>query len=168
MRRSSILFIAFTLVVIALLGYVLMNRNENTEQSGNNENQGNTPHVPVVAQTGACGLTLADPIPGGTVSFPLTIHVAVDNTQAQSLGCSWSVFEAQAGNVKVLDANGAEVGMGLVQTTEDWMTPSRVDYYSTITLFATPISKNLTLIFTEDNPSGKLNPNTFSMPVVMQ
>ncbi len=157
MRKTSIFFVIFTLLVIVFVGHYLIRKNNIPA---------NTP--PVEVAKGKCGLTIVSPAPQTVVSFPLPIHVIVDNTQAQALGCSWTVFEAQAGNVKVFDQNSQEVGFSTLTTTEDWMTANPVNYYGTLVLAGTPASNNLTLVFTEDNPSGEGPIDTFTMSVTKQ
>lgn len=116
----------------------------------------------------SCGLTVSSPLSNTTVAFPLTMTAVVDNTNASELGCSWTVFEAQAGVVKVM--NGVtEVGMGLLMTASDWMTVSPVTYTANITLSSAVVSGTpLTLVIEEENPSGEGTPSTIVIPVVAQ
>jgi hypothetical protein len=100
---------------------------------------------------------------------PISVTAVVDNTNMQALGCSWTVFEAQAGTIELKDGNGTVLGFGLLTTTQDWMTASPVTYTGQVTsnsVFApgTP----LTLVFTEENPSGDGIPDTLVVPVVVQ
>jgi hypothetical protein len=118
-----------------------------------------------------CGLTVNSPLGGGLVSStaPISVTAVVDNTNMQALGCSWTVFEAQAGTIELKDGNGTVLGFGLLTTTQDWMTASPVTYTGQVTsnsVFApgTP----LTLVFTEENPSGDGIPDTLVVPVVVQ
>lgn len=114
----------------------------------------------------SCGLEVLSPLANTAVSFPLLVNAIVDNTNTEELGCSWVVFEAQAGIVKVM--NGAtEVGMGILSTTEDWMTSSPVNYSGSVSLSA-PVASGtpLTLLFEEENPSGEGIPDTLTIPVI--
>lgn len=115
-----------------------------------------------------CGLTVNTPLGGSTISFPLSVNAIVDNTNSAKLGCSWTVFEAQAGTVKVMNGT-TQVGMGILSTTSNWMTTSPVNYTGNVTL-SSPVASgtSLTLVFEEENPSGEGIVNTLVVPVVMQ
>ncbi len=164
MQKSSILFIAFTLIVIALLGFFIIQHNETIETPPVTTNN-NTP--PAVTTTSNCGLSVVSPLPNTTVTFPLMVQAVVDNTQMATLGCSWTVFEAQAGVVKVYDINNIQVGFGILATTGNWMTTSPVNYSATVTLTGTPATNALTLVFEEEDPSGNGNIDIVSIPVTL-
>ncbi len=103
-----------------------------------------------------CGLTVNSPLPNATVTFPLSINATIDNTQLSSLGCSWTVFEAQAGTVIVKDSNGSAVGQAVLSTTADWMTSNATVYTATVSSISNPsYTGSLTLVFEEENPSGE-------------
>ena len=115
-----------------------------------------------------CGLTVNSPLGGSTISFPLAVSAVVDNTNASKLGCSWTVFEAQAGTVKVMNGT-TEVGHSVLATTSNWMTSGPVNYSSTITLSSQVSSGTpLTLVFEEENPSGEGTPDTLVIPIIAQ
>jgi hypothetical protein len=119
----------------------------------------------IATDNGACGLIVSTPLSKTTVAFPLTVKTVVDNTQMDILGCAWSVFEAQAGFVEVIDGDGNVVGGGTLTTDEDWMTTGPVRYDAELKLTKTPSTKTLDLVFTEENPSGEGIPDTFVLPV---
>ncbi len=114
-----------------------------------------------------CGLTVNSPLAGSTVSFPLSVSATVDNTQSQSLGCSWTVFEAQAGSVTVKDANGNVLGQSYLKTTGNWMTTGPVVFTATIATLTNPsYTGPLTIVFEEEDVSGQGNPDTLSVNVM--
>ena len=116
--------------------------------------------------TSHCGFTVNSPLPGSIVTFPLFINAVVDNINSKTLGCSWTVFEAQAGGVVVKDSTGAILATSTMNTTEDWTTSNPVTYTSTIPTLSNPsYAGPLTIVFTEDNPSGNPNPDTLSVSV---
>jgi len=55
--------------------------------------------------------------------------------------------------VRLLDANGKELGIGIAQTKSNWMTEDFVPFEAEIE-FQLPTTKKGTLILEKDNPSG--------------
>lgn len=153
----AVLFIAF----LAFLGFRSKDKVSNIGDKFSAQKDANA----IAADIGSCGIIVSDPTPDSVVAFPLTIKTIVDNTDMETRGCAWTVFEAQAGTVKVLDSTNTEVGMGILTTTEDWMTTSAVHYSSQVSLVGTPSGKNLKLVFEEENPSAEGTPDTFIMNV---
>lgn len=116
-----------------------------------------------------CGLTVQSPLSSSTVTSPITVSAVVDNTNAQVTGCSWTVFEAQAATIALVDANNTVLGTGLLTTTDDWMTTGPVSYSGTIVAQSPLLSGSaLSLVFTEEDPSGMNMPDTLTVPVVAQ
>jgi hypothetical protein len=77
------------------------------------------------------------------------------------------VFEAQAGGVEIKDQSGNVLAQAPLTTTSDWMTTAATPYKATISALSNPsYTGPLTLVFTEDNPSGGPNPDTLSVQVV--
>lgn len=114
-----------------------------------------------------CGLTVNSPLPNTTVTFPLSLNVTVDNTQAASLGCSWTVFEAQSGTVTVKDVSGNILAQTFLSTNANWMTVSPTVYTTTIASISNPsYTGPLTLTFEEENPSGEGTPDTLVVGVM--
>ena len=123
--------------------------------------------TPQIVTASHCGLIIDNPPVGSTVTFPLTINAVVDNTQAQALGCSWVVFEAQSGTVTVKDGSGNVLAQTFLSTTADWMTTSPTPYTATIASLSNPsYTGPLTLTFEEENPSGEGIPDTLVVNVV--
>lgn len=95
-------------------------------------------------------LTKITPQSGQKITSPLTVSVTVDNTKS----CKWTVFEAQAGTIMLKDSNNHTIGSGILTTSEEWMTDTPVTYTGTIS-FTKPTTDDVTLIITEEDPSGK-------------
>lgn len=150
----------FLIIAVVLLGAFYIRNNKKAE-------------APVVddkkeVAMSSCGLTVSSPLSNTTVAFPLSISAVVDNTNSASLGCGWTVFEAQAGVVKVMYGT-TQVGMGILSTTSNWMTSSPVPYTGAVTLSSAVVSGTpLTLVIEEENPSGEGTPDTLVIPVVAQ
>lgn len=127
---------------------------------------------PILASN--CGLTIDSPKIGDSVSFPLTITGHVDNTKANAEGCSWTMFEGQAG-VATLHYETKD-GFSLpVETTPvmvaNWMsatTTFSVTLNFNNQVLQLPSGYNLKVVITEENPSGEGTPSTVELPVVLQ
>lgn len=116
-----------------------------------------------------CGLTVHTPLSNAVIGAPISITTTVDNTNMQTLGCNWVTFEAQAAVIELKNSNGVVLGQSLLTTTDDWMQSGPVTYTSTLTPTTAPTSGDaLTLVFTEENPSGEGVPDTLIVPVVAQ
>ncbi len=114
--------------------------------------------------TVACqGIQINTPIAGAQVTFPLTITGTVHPTGNSS---PWIVFEANAGNVVVKDSTGATKSTPkALPISGDWMNSNPKPFSVTIpVLTGTPATNALTLLFSDDDPSGE-NPHYCSIPV---
>jgi len=92
------------------------------------------------------------------ISSPLKIIGIVN-------GDGWGGFEGQVGTVKLLDANGQQLGQTAILTaTTDWMT-SPVNF-QTYLQFLSDKDQEGTLVFKNENPSDMRDKDkTFSLPV---
>jgi len=98
------------------------------------------------------GIKIVSPTIDEETSFPIYVEAVVDNTGQDA--CRWTVFEAQAGVVKAYDEAGSLIASGVFKTVEDWMTDGPVTYKAILNLEKGPVSKELKIIVTEENPSG--------------
>lgn len=132
----------------------------------------NTPEQPVeVEDTSDCGFTLTSPLAGASVSFPLSVTAIVDNTDAVELGCSWTMFEAQAAFMELKDEDGAVLATGVLDTGEEWMTTGPVNFSGTLSpANPVPAGTLLTLVINEEDPSdGEAGaPSVVSVPLIAQ
>ncbi|MDO8471150.1 MAG: Gmad2 immunoglobulin-like domain-containing protein [bacterium] len=55
--------------------------------------------------------------------------------------------------VKILDANGKQLGVGIAQAQGEWMTTNFVPFSATVN-FSAPTTQTGTIVFQKDNPSG--------------
>lgn len=120
-----------------------------------------------------CGMAVISPEMNSVVSFPLNISVIVDNSNSATLGCAWTVFEGQAGVVSLIDSNNNVLGSNFLSTSnQNWMenliAGLPVSFATTLNLTAQPTAENLSLVFTEDNPSGQGTPDSLILPVLIQ
>lgn len=125
--------------------------------------------APVATLRQGCGaeyLSVETPIAGGAIGQVVEVRATVDNRKAAP-GCSWTVFEAQAGIVEIRDAQGLVIGQGTLTTQDEWMTSEPVNYAGSVALSVAP-SGRLTLVVTEENPSGEGTPDSVTLPLIAQ
>ncbi len=103
---------------------------------------GPTPTTPP-APVGNDKIKVTTPLPNAVVSSPLLIKGEARGT--------W-YFEASF-PVKILDANGTELGIVPAQAQGEWMTTEFVPFETSLT-FKKPTTKTGTLVLQKDNPSG--------------
>ncbi len=110
-----------------------------------------TPQVPI------CGISVITPAPNQTIGFGSIISGYVN-------GCGWTAFEAQAGTVQVLNANGQAVSNPIpLSVSSNWM--QLPAYFSTsIYLTTTPGTSTGSLLFRNEDPSGE-RPQTFQVQI---
>ncbi len=115
---------------------------------------------------GARNIEVMEPVAGTKVVSPFILKVTVDNRTATP-GCSWTVFEAQAGVAKIYDATGKEIGIGLLQTSEDWMNAGPTSFAGMVSFAntGTTTTKDLHMVITEDDPSGLREPDRVEVPL---
>lgn len=122
---------------------------------------------PMVQESGCTpkALMVTAPLPGAHVTLPLSVNATVDNEGHPD--CHWTVFEAQAGVVQLLDKDGIALGSGTLTTSDDWMTDAPVDYAGEIPALSLITPGPATLVITEENPSD-LNPSQIiEIPLVL-
>lgn len=100
-------------------------------------------------------IRLQSPKAGSVVKSPLLV---------QGLARGYWFFEASF-PVKVYDATGNLLGIGIAQAQSDWMTEEFVPF-QVIVEFETPATKEGTLVLEKDNPSGLLeHADELSVPI---
>lgn len=110
----------------------------------------------------SCAVTVVSPHAGSSITNPLSVNILVDNSKPH---CHWTVFEAQAGVAKLVDNTGLLLGQAPLKTTDDWTLPKPVAYNVTISYTNKPATGVVNLILTEENPSGKPNPQQLTIPL---
>jgi hypothetical protein len=112
-------------------------------------------------QTTCTALKIINPQPNEQVASDFTVKVVVDNTNPK---CQWTVFEAQAGTINVVDSNGNTAGNGILKTSDNWMTKDPVTYSGTVSLNTNIPHGKLQLIINEKKPNGNQG-QTISIPI---
>jgi hypothetical protein len=101
-------------------------------------------------------IVLETPRPGDKVTSPVVLKGSARG--------GW-YFEASF-PAFVYDSNGQELGVGVMQAGDDWMTEEFVPFESQIT-FSMPTTATGTLILRKDNPSGlPEHDNALLVPIV--
>lgn len=128
------------------------------------------------AFVGSCGLKIYAPALNSTISsnVPVVFSGVIDNTDAQTLGCQWTMFEWQAGNAQLYYKNGNTrwpIGVLNIIHVANWMTTGPEPFTVSVVFNnsnagfqpGTPMK----VTFTEENPSGAAA-DTFDFPLVLQ
>ncbi len=165
MKKVIISIIVLLVVILPVLLFFASKQSKKTTEvtptSGPTPTRTNERPIPTTKIAVKCSaISVLSPRDNSKVITPLTVRVVVDNRGE----CHWTVFEAQAGTVTITDGLGKVVGQGVLKTAQEWTTPNPVTYTATITL-SKPTTSGGTLTITEENPSGKENPQKHSVPV---
>ncbi len=145
-KKILYLLILMAFIVVLLAGVLLWPAKTNNNSQHQNQEQEKT------------GLLVLVPQPNELISSPLKIDGYVN-------GDGWIGFEAQVGVVKLFDANGKELGLGLLTAKDqDWM-KVKIDFQSQVNFENTETNTGM-LVFYNENPSGEPSRDkTFSLPV---
>lgn len=124
---------------------------------------------PSTAIAKTCGITITAPAIGQKVSLGPSNTIVIQAMTKPEDGCAWTVFEAQAGLIKIYTKSKELVGKGVLATQGDWMTTSQVFSESIIELTKV-LSSNTELFIeiTEEDPSGEGMPDSLTIPVIVQ
>lgn len=114
----------------------------------------------------ACGIVINSPNIGDEVGNTFTVYATVDNTNRVDLGCGWTVFEGQAGLVRVYDESGFSVGSALLTTKGEWMTSGPVDFQAEIQIDIQPKNENLIMLIQEDDPADFGDASVIEIPLI--
>ncbi|MCF7865048.1 MAG: hypothetical protein K9M11_00895 [Candidatus Pacebacteria bacterium] len=152
---------------------------------------GTNPTPTAITPNGTCGLLVTSHNPNGKASLlkPITVSGVVNNTNRQSLGCSWTMFEGQLGSAHAYAfVNNAwkSISTETPVPVANWMTDKTtfkveiaIDTGTMNIAEGTPLK----VVFAEENPAainpsktytlalvtayGELNQNTNEVPQMM-
>jgi len=141
MKKEIWILIALAIIIVVLAGVLLMwLKNEEP--------------LPIETKS---GIDVFLPKENQEVSSPLEILGTVN-------GNGWIGFEGQVGTVKLLNSQGEELAMGILQATNDWM-QSSINFKTTLDFISLNMD-NGTLVFNNENPSGlPENDRQFILPI---
>jgi hypothetical protein len=133
-----------------------------------------TPTPAAVTPHGICGLSITSHNPNAKASLlkPITISGIVDNTNSVSVGCSWQMFEGQAGTAEAfafVNNQWKSISKQTPVPVLNWMTNK--------TTFVVEIGINtgtmniadgtpLKIVFKEDNVSEESPIDMYTLPLV--
>lgn len=163
MLRKIFPYILGVVVVVSFVSYFLFYKNNKNPTEQNTQQYSSTP-------TTNCGLTVINVLPYTTHTLPLEITAIVNNTHRETLGCSWTVFEGQAGTIQIQKENGENIGEPLLLTTKStsWMTDESSIYSTILETLPDEFKGKINIIITEDNPSGEGTPKKIIVPVTIK
>ncbi len=180
-----VLIAIIALLIIGVGIYVYGNKNvpaaaEPNQNATSTSNVNTSTTTKPVAVNGKCGLNILTPLKNAEVSFPLTIKGKIDNTNREAAGCSWGMFEANAGSAQLLyfsNANkkwnplGVAVPIPVDTDNDTWMSDKAT--FSLVMNFnndgiGLPAGTPLKIVFSEDDPSGRFPVDTYELPVILK
>ncbi|MFA6397414.1 MAG: hypothetical protein WDK96_01020 [Candidatus Paceibacterota bacterium] len=142
----------------------------NTDNNLDNKDQGG------IQTLSNCGFTINSPVPNSTISsnVPVVFNGVVDNTNYQTTGCRWTMFEGEAGTAQLYYQNGNNWGpIGIINLipVSNWMTLGPVPFTASVIFNNGGIGLQsgtlMKVVFTENDPSGA-TPDTLEFPLVLQ
>jgi hypothetical protein len=147
-RAATILVIL--LVLLSVGGYFFLRGDAGPSLPSTNNSATNTPatntpvtNTPNTPNTSNPLIRVTAPVSNAIVGSPVTVS-------GEARG-NW-YFEASF-PIRVLDANGRELGVGVAQAQGDWMTTDFVPFSVKVN-FSTPTTPTGTIVLEKDNPSG--------------
>lgn len=127
-----------------------------------------------VSTNGVCGLSITSHNPNDKASLikPITITGVIDNTNRETLGCSWILFEGQLGSAHVfalINNEWKSISKETPVPVLNWMT-DKTTFSVEIAIDTGVINiaegTPLKVVFTEENPAA-INPSkTYTLPLV--
>lgn len=159
--------VILTLVAIAIITGIYTykaNPDQTTDQ----------PTTATTTPNGTCGLLITSHDINSKASLikPIIVSGIVDNTNRQTLGCSWQMFEGQLGSAQAfVFVNNAwkSISKQTPVPVANWMTDKttfsvelRINTGTMNIAAGTPVK----VVFTEENPAA-INPSkTYTLPLV--
>lgn len=125
------------------------------------------------SRASTCGLTVAEPLPNTAISYVVPVDGTIDNSQSAALGCSWTMFEGQAGQAEIVDASGNVLAGPVPISVADWTAASttfstQLDLTASASAGALTEGTRLTIQLLPENPSGLAQITKLAIPVVLR
>jgi hypothetical protein len=127
-----------------------------------------------VSVNGKCGLMVTSVAPNAQVSFPVTISGSINNSNSKTIGCSWQMFEGQAGSAQLFysDRNTwHQLGVSAPIKVADW-TAEKTSFTASLDFNnekpGLPSGTQLKVMFTEENASGMPPVDTYDLPIMLK
>lgn len=120
-----------------------------------------------------CGFKVISPSSNSKVDFPLEVKGVVDNRDSKISGCSWHMFEGQAGVAQLYFYNINKwnpIGEGVPIKVVDWMTSlTSFDIVLNLKNDGVGLSAGtpMKIVFTEENASGQGPVDTYELPIIL-
>lgn len=121
-----------------------------------------------------CGFIIYSPLQNSTIrsNIPVVFSGIIHN--AQAVGCSWTMFEGQAGTAQLWHKDGGiwgKIGPEKTISVTNWMTTGPVPFTVSLGFDNTNpgfvSGMPMKVVFTEENPSGG-TPDTLTFPLLFQ
>lgn len=145
-----------------------------TTPVNNQTNNTNTVHEVVMSP---CGITITSPAPDSIIhsNTPVVFSGVINNSNAATVGCSWTMFEGEAGTAQLWHKDGGvwgKINSPQIIHVTNWMTTGPVPFTVSVSFnnsgpgFASGLP--MKVVFTEENPSGEGIPDTIEIPLIFQ
>ncbi len=121
-----------------------------------------------------CGMTITSPAKNAKITFPLTISGVVDNRDYAKLGCSWTMFEGEAGTAQIYykgtpTSQWSRLGNPVVVPVLNWMTEGPVPFSVTLNFNNDGIGLGSTnpmkIVFTDNQQKDNTPATTLELPI---
>lgn len=128
-----------------------------------------------ITPNGICGLLITSHTPNQKASLqkPITVSGTINNIDRVSRGCSWQLFEGQAGTAEAfvfVNNQWKSISTQTPVPVPNWMSTSttftveiRINTGTMNIVDGTPIK----VVFTEENASGEPPVDTYTLPLVV-
>lgn len=145
-----------------------------TEKNADVKKEDNTKTTNAVISK--CGFSINSPALNSSIysNTPLTFSGVIDNTNYQTNGCRWTMFEGQAGTAQLYYKNGntwGTINTAKIIKVTDWMTAGPVPFTVVVSFNNTgpgfPNNTPMKVVFTEDYPSGA-TPDTLEFSLIFK
>lgn len=154
--KNIILIVLFVGALVWYTGYY-------EKQNLTNQNEENALQLQNISN---CGLSIN--YTKEVVGDSFKVEAILDNNERETLGCSWTAFEAQAGVVYIKDGNGNDViNPTPLTTVMEWMTDDPVLYTANVQILNNYKGDALVIV-NEDDPSGEKISKTITFPITIK
>lgn len=144
-----------------------------TTTVSNNSGQANDANNPAQTQCQPA-LTVTSISQSARVAFPVSVKGVINNDNSKD-GCSWQMFEGQAGTAQLYfnadDKGWNKVGASVPVNVENWMATSS-PFSVTLTFnnsgIGLPSGTPMRIEFVEEDASGSGNSATIEFPIVLK
>ncbi len=163
------------LITVILVGSLyVFNTQDNTPTLPTEQPDVTPTTITTVTPNGICGLFVTSHNVNGKASLqkPITVSGIIDNTDHQTRGCSWQMFEGQAGTAQAfayVDNQWKSISKQTYVPVPNWMTTKttfKVELTIDTGVMNIAAGTPLKVVFTEENASGEPPVDIYTLPLI--